>query len=468
MKNIILAIIVYLLSAGAVQAQADWIIVDQLTFTGNKRTRTAVILRELPFAVGDTILLADLPAKLLAGERQLLNTGLFMTAAITYKKWEGATQRIHLEVDLLEAWYIYPIPKFELADRNFNVWWKEQNRSLKRVNVGLKFDHLNFTGWGDKFEVGFEYGYTRSFEVSYNLPYLNKAQTLGLFLHTSYSRNREINYLTAENKQLFFNNETNFVRSIFYSEAGLSWRPALYGQHNATLGYHQNWVDPTVVQEYNPGYFEDGKNKQRFFRLLYGYRFDLRDNRAYPWAGYQLGGFVEKDGLGVFGDRNALTVNLFAEKYWPLGKQWSFSLATRTKYSLIRQPQSYQFNRGIGFGRNRISGYELYVIDGLDMALLRSNLRFQIWRGNISFGKWVFIDSFRELPFRFNLSLSNDLGIVNDPFGTRSGNPLNNQLLWGGGLGLDFVFYYDFVFRLQYSVNELGEGGFFLDFNIEI
>jgi len=177
---------------------------------------------------------------------------------------------------------------------------------------------------------------------------------------------------------------------------------------------------------------------------------------------------VEKDGLGVFGDRNALTVNLFAEKYWPLGKQWSFSLATRTKYSLIRQPQSYQFNRGIGFGRNRISGYELYVIDGLDMALLRSNLRFQIWRGNISFGKWVFIDSFRELPFRFNLSLSNDLGIVNDPFGTRSGNPLNNQLLWGGGLGLDFVFYYDFVFRLQYSVNELGEGGFFLDFNIEI
>ena len=31
---------------------------------------------------------------------------------------------------LLENWYIFPIPKFELADRNFNVWWKEQKIRL--------------------------------------------------------------------------------------------------------------------------------------------------------------------------------------------------------------------------------------------------------------------------------------------------------------------------------------------------
>lgn len=468
MKVVILSIVVVLFATQALVAQEqEAITIDKISVIGQKRTRIAVIFRELPIKVGDTILLANLSEKIAEAERQLMNTNLFSKAAVTYKDWEGATQKVHLQVEVVENWYIYPVPTFDLADRNFNVWWKEQNRSLQRVNIGLEVNHLNFTGWGDKLEVGFEYGYTRSYKGSYKIPYINKKQTLGLATSLNYSRNREVNYATVNNKQEFYRDESRFLRRKYHFEGSLNWRPEIYATHTFGLEFHQEWVDPIIIQEFNPDYFGDNKNEINFFRLLYRFSYDFRDNRAYPWSGYTYGAEVIKDGVGIFRDRSALTLDLFGSKFWPVGKRWSFGAIAGGKYSFIRQPQAYRYNRALGFGSSRLSGYELYLLDGLDAAYLRKSVRFNIWKGNITFGKWVFLESFRELPFHFNLSMSSDLGYANSPFNTQP-NPLNNQLLWGGGMGIDLVFYYDFVLRLQYSGNRIGDRGFFLDFDIGI
>lgn len=37
---------------------------------------------------------------------------------------------------------------------------------------------------------------------------------------------------------------------------------------------------------------------------------------------------------------------------------------------------------------------------------------------------------------------------------------MQNQLIYGGGIGLDFVTYYDMVFRLEYGINKFKELGF--------
>lgn len=457
-----------LLLLSALPAQnSDWIILDDITVEGHKRTREAVIFREIPFQIGDTIPLAILPDKIIEAERQLMNTGLFSQTSITYKNWEGATQRVHLLIEVLENWYLYPVPTFDLADRNFNVWWKEQNRSLQRVNIGLEVNHTNFSGWGDELEIGFEYGYTRSFNASYNLPYINKKQTLGIGTSFQYDRNREVNYATFDNKQEFFRDDDKFLRRKLQADADLTWRPKLYARHTWALEFHREEVDPIIIQEFNPDYFGDDKTELEFFRLLYIFDYDFRDNRAYPWSGHVYGGELIKDGVGIFGDRSALTLQLYGARYWPVGKRWSFGLSGGGKYSFIRQPQAYRYNRALGFGRNRVTGFELYVLDGLDAAYLSKNVRFRVWEGDITFGKWVFIEAFRQFPFHLNLTFSNDLGYVNSPFNTRE-NPLNNQLLWGGGVGLDFVFYYDFVLGIRYNGNHLGDRGIFLDFDIGI
>ena len=43
-------------------------------------------------------------------------------------------------------------------------------------------------------------------------------------------------------------------------------------------------------------------------------------------------------------------------------------------------------------------------------------------------------------------------------------NDLTNQLLFGRGISLDYVTYYDKMLRIEYGINRLGEKGIFLHF----
>ena len=68
------------------------------------------------------------------------------------------------------------------------------------------------------------------------------------------------------------------------------------------------------------------------------------------------------------------------------------------------------------------------------------------------------------MPLKVYLALNSDWGYVSDPF-FKDSNPLANRLLIGGGLGLDFVLYFDKIIRIEYNFNHLGENGLFLHFN---
>lgn len=463
MKTMIISLLLcyscYLLSG-----QPAYIIVEGIEVAGLKRTNEAVVLRELPTVVGDTVSLVELPDELAKGEQQLMNTGLFSRVNISYASWSGATGRVRLRVEVLENWYLYPIPIFELADRNFNVWWVEQNRSLQRLNIGMEFTHLNFTGWRDRFRLTAKYGYERSYGIAYELPYLNRRQTLGLATEIYYARNRELNYATLNNKQEFYRDEDRFLFQRLRVETGLSWRPRIYDTHIVSLSYKQNQVDSLVAAELNPDFFGDGRRSQRYFTLGYAFSTDHRDVRPYPWKGHYFGLTLDKEGLGIFSDRNALTLRTRYEKYLPLGKVWSLGLVTRAKLSLIRQPQPYNDNRALGFGGYNLRGFEYYVVDGLDMGLLRSSLRLRIFDQLLNFGRLMPLDAFKRMPIKVFISLNNDTGYINEPFNDHH-SPLSNRWLWGGGIGLDLLMYYDKVMRFEYSVNDLGETGFFLHFD---
>ena len=47
-------------------------------------------------------------------------------------------------------------------------------------------------------------------------------------------------------------------------------------------------------------------------------------------------------------------------------------------------------------------------------------------------------------------------------------NTLSNKYIWGTGMGIDFVTYYDSVFRFEIAMNDLKEKGFFLHFTAPI
>ncbi len=467
MHRLLSFLIVLCASCSLLCGQGSWVILEGIEITGNDKTRPEVITRELPFRVGDTLLLSELPDLIQEGKQQVMNTSLFNSAIISYQEWDGKSQSIRLSIEVVEGWYIFPLPIFELADRNFNVWWTEQNRSLQRVNFGMEFSHLNFSGWRDRIKLKIKYGYTRTYSISYSLPYINKAQTLGMRFNFGLRRNREINYATFGNKQEFFRDEDNFVYQRLGVGLGLSFRPKQYAQHNLYLGFRRNRIDTVISNELNPEFFLDGRQQQRYFDLAYEYSYDKRDVRAYAWSGYNYGGVLEKDGLGFFDDRSGLTAFAWYQKFFPIGKKFNFSAEVRGKYSFIRKRQPFNDYRALGFGAYTLPGYEFYVVDGQDMIMFKPSFRFRFLDSKITFGKIMPLEAFRQMPVRLHLGLIGGVGYVSDPF-TAENNLMANRQLWSAGISFDIVLYYDKVFQIQYSMNHLKERGIYLHFDTNL
>lgn len=449
-------------------AQSDLVYIEQITLEGNQRTRDEIIFRELKVQAGDTVALSQLERILEESEQLVMNTGLFNTAEITIKQWRGTDNHVHLHLALSEAWYIYPVPIFELADRNFNVWWVEQNHSLQRINFGVEFTHLNFTGQKDRLKLTAKYGYTRSYSLMYSLPYINRRQTLGIDAGVTFARNRELNYASINNKQEFYRDpDGEFLYQRFLVGTGLAYRPGFHLFHDLRLDFRQNWIDPIIAQEFNPDFFLEGRNLQRSLSMAYQFAYDLRDVRAYPLQGSLFQADLRKVGLGVFNDRNALTLRMGYDHYTMLTDKWSAGFRAGAKWSLIREQQPFNDYQALGYGTSNLYGYEYYIVNGMDMGLGRAFLRFKLLQKNMTFGKIVPIQEFRRMPIKVYLTFNQGAGYINDPY-TGAVNPFANRWLWGGGFGLDIVLYYDKIFQIQYSYNHLWERGIFLHFSSNI
>ena len=445
-------------------AQLSYVVIEDIELLGNVKTKDKVILREMTVQVGDTIPLDILPEKLRQSEVLLMNTGLFTKASIRYSDWKAETNRVKLIIETSESWYIYPVPAFQLADRNFNVWWVDHNAALNRTIFGLDFTHLNTTGRGDRLKFSFQLGYTQRYRLRYNTRALNKAQTLGLTASFAYAQNREVNYATIDNRQVFYENEENINYHRFQGDLTFSYRPKLLERHDFRLGFRHNEITDKIALELNPDFFLNGRDQQRFAILEYFYSYDNRDNRGYPMGGRYFAASIEKDGLGFYSDRNALTTTLEYQFFHNLTRKLNFGAVSKLKYSFIRTQQPYNDNRAIGFSGNSIRGYEFYIVDGLDMLLLNTHFKYPIFNHEVNLGRLMPIQAFRKIPVRMNFSVHDDFGSVINPF-EKVINPFNNRLLWGTGFVIDTIFDFDFVFRVEYSFNHIGESGLFLHFN---
>jgi len=441
-------------------AGIDYVFIEKIELKGQKKTRPKTILRELDFSVGDTIPLTELPERLERNQQFLMNTGLFTRASIVYKNWEGATNHITLLIEVSENWFIYPFPIFELADRNFNVWWQEYNHAINRINFGVRFYHTNLTGRGDLMKLVTQYGFTQKYELEYTLPTFNKAQSLGIFTNLLYTRNKEIGYATLEDKLRFFRSDTDVLLKRFRVGGGLIHRPNLFFSQRFLVYFHRNQIHESVRQELNPDFFLHGLT-QRYFSIQYEATLDRRDIHAYPTKGFLVALLAQKDGLGVFGDLNASYLTAYAKKYFPLGSRFILEQIGKGRFAFNREKQPYYNSIALGYELDFVRGYEFYVMDGLDYFYTKTSLKFNILSWRYDFGKLMPLKPFKVIPVRVYLSLNHDLGYVNNPFYSET-NTLANEWLQGYGAGIDFVIYNDKVLQVEYSRNRLGEQGIFL------
>lgn len=435
-----------------------YIVLNKITIEGNKKTKERIILRELEFNVGDTLVTENIDNLFLKNKNRVFNTGLFVTVDF-YLDTVSAIER-NLLIKVKERWYTYPNLIFELADRNFNEWWQQRNRDLNRTNYGIYWDQKNVRGRNENLKVKVQLGFTKQLHFTYNMPYIDKRQKMGLGVDAAFNTNKQLAYRTLDHKLSYINVESGeYLRERFRSSISISRRSQFYQSHYLNLAINLNIISDTVAK-LNPDYFLKGRTKQNYLSLRYIFINDKRDIGFYPLNGSYFRIELEKLGLTKWDDLNLILLYFAYEKFYSLGSNFYLAGALRQKISLPRV-QPYFNYRGLGYGGDYVSGYELYAIDGKDFSLAKLNLKYRLITKQINL-KFIPVHQFNTIPFSIYIRAFSDAGYVNDQLYNRINPRLTNKLLWGNGIGVDFVSYYDFVFRIEFSVNRMKEPGLFL------
>ena len=230
------------------------VVIGAVNLTGNERTRNRIVLREMTLHAGDTIRLADLPGKLAWDRRNISNTNLFITVGIetslTVPDDSSQLLRYDLTVVMKERWYLIAYPVFDLADRNLNEWWYDRGRDLRRVIYGGRLSYRNPTGNNDKLQLIIERGFLSRTAISYAIPYIDRAQRIGLRVDFGYQTNKEIPYRTQFDKWVYAKSE-NVLRERIYASLITTYRRGLYQYHAVDARYNRNTINDTIA-ELNP------------------------------------------------------------------------------------------------------------------------------------------------------------------------------------------------------------------------
>ncbi|EON76057.1 surface antigen variable number repeat domain protein [Lunatimonas lonarensis] len=434
--------------------------VNTIFIIGNEKTRKNIILREMDISEGVTYEWEEFVSMLVADQKKIYNLLLFNTVDV--KPYFVADDQVEVLVSVTERWYILPSVIFTLADRNFSEWWINQNRDFSRVNYGIKLDHNNVGGRNEKLRLVGQLGFTQAFDIQYSKPYIDRKQLHGISARFNYFTNKTIAVRSSDNRQVFYTNpEEDVLRKSMNALLNYSFRGSYYNFHSATVGYHQSRIHEDVLVQ-NPVYFPNGNTQLSYFFASYSYRHDKRDNNAYATDGELLVLGVNKYGLFGRDNIDETEFTLQANRYLPL--RGRFHLATGLSASTFLSPlQPYTLVRGIGYRPDFIRGYEINVIEGQQVAVHKNSLRYELFNAAFDISNYMPIDEFAVFPFKMYLSANFDHGIVHDRNRLVENLRLTNRYLYGYGVGLDLVTFYDTVIRFEYSINDVGMGNFFIN-----
>ena len=437
--------------------------IKKIIIIGNKKTKNKIILNELTFSKGDSILKNNILEEFEKSKQNLLKTKLFNFVTIDYSIINKNAIVINIKVE--ERWYLWPEVGLSFADRNFNTWLK--HRDLSRIIYGIAIEKYNFRGLQQKIRFKVVFGYETEFAFFYDNIFLDNKKKHLLDLDFKLMRNKNIAYNTEQNKLQFHKTDTTFAFKKTTATITYKYRQTLNLRHEFTIKKHYLSIADSVLV-LNNSFFNNGLSKIDFFDIRYNLVLNKKDANNYPLKGYYLNIYIQKQGLS----KKINKINLFSftikfNKYYQLSNR--FFLATGyTIFKSLNSYKPYYFRQALGYN-DFIRGYEYYVIDGYDFFLSKNAFKYQLLRKFIINMNFIPLKQFKKTYISLYLNLNFDFGYVHTPYySSFNQNNLENQLLYGYGIGLDFETYYDYVYRIEYTINKLKEHGFFFHISAPI
>jgi outer membrane protein assembly factor BamA len=432
--------------------------VNRIFIVGNRITRDHIILRELTLKGGDLVFSGELPGILDLDKKKLINTRLFNTVEI--RVIDNHEKKIDLLIDVTERWYTFPAPIFELSDRNFNEWWQNYDHDFSRVNYGLRLYQYNMRGRNETLRVTAQFGFVRKFDLTYRIPYIDKKQKQGLVLDFDYVETKNLAFQTEAHK-LEYKKSKEIVKNTRGFGITYSYRHSFYQFHNFRIDYRLTRIVDSV-RIWNPNYLQGEDLEQQFASVSYSFTSDHRDYFAYPLKGHYLNFYLLKAGLGLGGNFNKFESGFSYSKFIPLKRNFFLS-ANMTGVFSGPDDIPYTNYTTLGFGKQFVRGYEVYVVEGPYFLLAKSTFKKLLFSRQYHW-KMMPISQFRHVPIQIYLKTYADAGYVkNYPYYVEKGvnNTLSDKVISGIGSGIDIVGSYDVVLRLEYTLNSQGLHGFF-------
>jgi hypothetical protein len=441
-----------------------YVIIDTILISGNDHTKSFVIENELVFKKDSIYEWASLDEMAVNSHKTLTNTNLFVSTKVSWV--ETKYQHITVSVDLVEKWYIWPIPAFELADRNYKQW-SEKGYKANRTNYGLYLFTYNFRGRNETIKLSLINGYTRNYGIQYIAPYLDKKGRYGLDVSTSFKQNKEIWYATQNQKLMFYKNFENTLIQRFENKFAFTTRRDNFINERWEIEYNRIKIGDTVsTTALNPTFLLSNKKQSESY-IKHILNYEKRDNKYYP-----LTGFYFKNEISIFAIRadtaSLEMIRVISELglYREIHKKTYLSFFFKTKLSNQPIPFIPYYNfKSLGY-KDYVRGYEQYVVDGHAFMLAKLNLKWAAMHQHF-FKTPFYIHKKRiKIPAGIYLNLFTDWGKVynNQTSSLPGGLSLNKKDLVGFGSGIDFLVYNDKIVRFEYSLNILGDKNFNLHF----
>lgn len=438
----------------------DWLLISDIRVQGNAITKEHVILRELLFSMGDTILKIELLPAIQRSRENLLNLSIFNFVYFDAEHFPG--NRIQIQISVTERWYIWPVPILEYADRNFSSFIK--NRDWDKINYGLWLRWNNFRGRNELLTGKLRLGYINEYALAYKIPNLGRRQQHGLSMGFNLNFQNEVFIATINNYPEEYTPREKPALIRLNAFTHYSFRRMLYTTHSFRFDYY-NYSTSDSVAEVNPNFLGDGRTRLDFFSFSYYFDHDVRDSRIYPLEGFAVKLRAEKVGLGILPGNNYENLMFTGVFFFhqQLTRRFYFYSATKVRYS-YEKLIPYAFNRGLGYNEF-LSGYEPYVIDGSDYFITKYNLKLQVVKPTTQSIPFIRMKQFEKIHYAVYINLFADAGYVNNIFPNPTNTMVNNWQV-SAGAGLDLVTYYDQVLRIDYAINRFGEHGIF--FHLEV
>ena len=426
--------------------------VGTILFAGNAITKERILRAELDFHEGDSLDFATLAARLETNRSRLFNLQLFHAVVAQASCSNG---RLLVVFGVQERWYTFPVPIFSLADRNLRSWLDRSDR-WRRADYGVHLVRSNFRGRNEQISANLQLGFNRKYELFYEAPGLGRYRRLGLGVGASFYQSHALDYTTFADRLVPFRADEGFPIQRFYTTAGLRFRHTVQFRTAFDVAYHREQITDSVNYR-NPDYFQ-GRTQREFLDFTLSSTRNQRNTFAYPLTG-QFAQVVLTHRVFRDGTTPSLTtLHLTYARYLALGRGFYYSIGLSGQSRFTRR-LSYADTRALGYS-DLVRGYDQYVIDGRHYGLVQQGVSYRLFQPKVIRLGSVDNPKVNTIPLALYLNIFADGGYVVAPSAPPESR-LANQLLRSVGLGLHLVTYYDRVFTAEYTLNGLGQTGYF-------